>query len=128
MNYWKFVKFVNIFPVKILRRTVFAKHQCAWQLCDIIIIGIYTHIRMYIHTYLAKGMLFLALQHNYQERILFYHLIHLPTISGVARPGPTRACALPSTSQALSSPTQLKSCDSTTNQTKVKKYIFILLC
>ena len=26
--------------------------------------------------------------------------------SGVARPGPTRACALPSTSQALPSPTQ----------------------
>ena len=48
--------------------------------------------------------------------------------SGVARPGPTMACALPSTSQALPSPTQLESCDSTTNQTKVKKYIFILLC
>ena len=41
--------------------------------------------------------------------------------SGVARPGPTRACALPSTSQALPSATQLESCDSTTNQTKVKK-------
>ena len=40
--------------------------------------------------------------------------------SGVARPGPTRACALPSTSQALPSPTQLESRDSTTNQTKVK--------
>ena len=48
--------------------------------------------------------------------------------SGVARPGPTRACALPSTSQALPSPTQLESRDSTTNQTKVIKYIFILLC
>ena len=45
--------------------------------------------------------------------------------SGVARPGPTRACALPSTSQALPSPTQLESRDSTTNQ---KTYIFILLC
>ena len=42
--------------------------------------------------------------------------------SGVARPGPTRACALPSTSQALPSPTQLESRDSTTNQTKVIKY------
>ena len=41
--------------------------------------------------------------------------------SGVARPGPTRACALLSTSQALPSPTQLESRDSTTNQTKVKK-------
>ena len=41
--------------------------------------------------------------------------------SGVARPGPTRACALPSTCQALPSPTQLDSRDSTTNQTKVKK-------
>ena len=50
------------------------------------------------------------------------------TVSGVARPGPTRACALPSTSQALPSPTQLESRDFTTNQTKVKKYIFILLC
>ena len=48
--------------------------------------------------------------------------------SGVARPGPTRACALPSTSQALPSPTQLESRDSRTNQTKLKKYIFILLC
>ena len=38
--------------------------------------------------------------------------------SGVARPRPTRACALPSTSQALPSPTQLESHDSTTNQTK----------
>ena len=41
--------------------------------------------------------------------------------SGVARPVPTRACALPSTCQALPSPTQLDSRDSTTNQTKVKK-------
>ena len=49
--------------------------------------------------------------------------------SGVARPGPTRACALPSTSQALPSPTQLESRDSTTNQTKVKNtYLRIFLC
>ena len=52
----------------------------------------------------------------------------IPTYSGVAKPGPTRACALPSTSQALSSLIQLESCDSTTNQTKVKQYIFIFLC
>ena len=45
--------------------------------------------------------------------------------SGVARPGPTRACALPSTFQALPSPTQLESRDSTTNQTKVQKYIYL---
>ena len=51
-----------------------------------------------------------------------------PSNSGVARPGPTRACALPSTSQALPSPTQLESRDSTMNQTKVNKYIFTLLC
>ena len=42
-----------------------------------------------------------------------------PGGSGVARPGPTRACALPSTSQALPSPTQLESRDSTMKQTKV---------
>ena len=47
--------------------------------------------------------------------------ITVTVISGVARPGPTRACALPSTCQALPSPTQLDSRDSTTNQTKVKK-------
>ena len=46
---------------------------------------------------------------------------YIYSYSGVARPGPTRACALPSTSQALPSPTQLESRDSTTNQTKVKK-------
>jgi len=32
--------------------------------------------------------------------------------SGVARPGPTRVCALPSTSLALPSPVQKKSRDS----------------
>ena len=55
------------------------------------------------------------------------HQIICAMYSGVARPGPTRACALPSTSQALPSPTQLESRDSMANQTKVKKYIFILL-
>ena len=51
--------------------------------------------------------------------------------SGVARPGPNRACALPSTSQALPSPTQLESRDSTMNQikagTKVKN-IYLSYC
>ena len=42
------------------------------------------------------------------------HLIH----SGVARPGLTRVCALPSTSQALPSAAQQDSRNSTTNQTK----------
>ena len=36
--------------------------------------------------------------------------------SGVARPGPTRACALPSTSQALPSPGQQDSRDSLMTQ------------
>ena len=40
--------------------------------------------------------------------------------SGVARPGPTRACALPSTSQALPSPTQLESRDSQRIRPKLK--------
>ena len=35
--------------------------------------------------------------------------------SGIARPGPTRACALPSTFQALPSATQQNSHDSTRN-------------
>ena len=39
-------------------------------------------------------------------------------ISGVARPGPTRACALPSTFQALLSPINLKLCNSTKDQTE----------
>ena len=38
--------------------------------------------------------------------------------SGVARPGPTRACALPSTSQALPSPGQQDSRDSSMNTKK----------
>ena len=37
------------------------------------------------------------------------------TVSGVARPGPTRACVLPSIFQALSSPAQQESYDSITN-------------
>ena len=40
------------------------------------------------------------------------------TGSGVARPGPTRACALPSTSQALPSPGQQDSLDSSMNTKK----------
>ena len=35
--------------------------------------------------------------------------------SGVARPGPTRACALPAIFQALPSPNQQESHDSITN-------------
>ena len=40
-------------------------------------------------------------------------------ISGVARPGPTRACALPSAFQALPSAISFESCDSTMDQTKI---------
>ena len=40
-------------------------------------------------------------------------------LSGVARPGPTRACALPSTFQALPSAISFESCDSTMDQTKI---------
>ena len=43
--------------------------------------------------------------------------------SGIARPGPTRACALPSTSQALPSPGQQDSCDSSMN-TKKQTYAY----
>ena len=39
--------------------------------------------------------------------------------SGVARPGPTRACALPSTLQALPSAINFESRDSTMDQTKI---------
>ena len=39
--------------------------------------------------------------------------------SGVARPGPTRACALPSTLQALPSAISFESRDSTMDQTKI---------
>ena len=39
--------------------------------------------------------------------------------SGVARPGPARACALPSTLQALPSAISFESCDSTMDQTKI---------
>ena len=37
------------------------------------------------------------------DRLLF-RIMAICFISGVARPGPTRACALPSTFQALPSP------------------------
>ena len=40
---------------------------------------------------------------KYSITLLFFGMIS----SGVARPGPTRACALPSTSQALPSPTHV---------------------
>ena len=40
-------------------------------------------------------------------------------ISGVARPGPTRACALPSTLQALPSAISFESRDSTMDQAKI---------
>ena len=39
--------------------------------------------------------------------------------SGVARPGPTRACALPSTLQALPSAISFESHDSTMDQAKI---------
>ena len=38
--------------------------------------------------------------------------------SGIARPGATRACALPSTFQTLPSPAKQESCDSITNLTR----------
>ena len=48
--------------------------------------------------------------------------------SGVARPGPTRACAIPSTLQALPSPTQQQSCDfMQNNPTKFKGSKYTLL-
>ena len=40
-------------------------------------------------------------------------------VSGVARPGPNRACALPSTLQALPSAISFESRDSTMDQTKI---------
>ena len=43
--------------------------------------------------------------------------IYIP--SGVARPGPTRACALPSTIQALPSAISFESRDSSMDQTKI---------
>ena len=63
-----------------------------------------------------------------QNTIEHLHTIFARFGSGVARPGPTRACALPSTSQALPSPIQLESRDSTTNQTKVKKNTYLSCC
>ena len=42
--------------------------------------------------------------------------------SGVARPGPTRACALPSTSQALPSPGQQDLHDSSMNTQRKQMY------
>ena len=47
-----------------------------------------------------------------------YSQVRVVEISGVARPGPTRACALPSTSQALPSPGQQDSRDSSMNAMK----------
>ena len=50
-----------------------------------------------------------------EQKLILRHLVHL---SGVARPGPTRACALRSTSQALPSPGQQDSRDSSMNTKK----------
>ena len=47
-----------------------------------------------------------------------YIKLYLALSRGVARPGPTRACALPSTSQALPSPGQQDSRDSSMNTKK----------
>ena len=44
------------------------------------------------------------------------------TTGGVARPGPTRACALSSTFQALPSPAQQESRDSMMNYTRKQMY------
>ena len=46
------------------------------------------------------------------------YVCKLRITSGVARPGPTRACALPSTFQALPSAAQHDSRDFIKNQTK----------
>ena len=67
------------------------------------------------------------------QKFMHMHQDTMPVISydlpsGVARPGLTRACVLPSTSQALPSPTQLESRDSRRIRPKLKKYTFILLC
>ena len=40
---------------------------------------------------------------NYRKMSVLIDIYSLTTASGVARPGPTRACALPSTFQALPS-------------------------
>ena len=53
-------------------------------------------------------------QVNTQEKVS-----NFVTSSGVARPGPTRACALPSTLQALPSAISFESRDSTMDQTKI---------
>ena len=45
--------------------------------------------------------------------------LYFADTSGVARPGPTRACALPSTFQALPSAISFESRDSTIDQSKI---------
>ena len=72
-------------------------------------------------TFFARFSLDKAVKLSATLRFLDAAISSVSPISDVARPGPTRACALPSTSQALPLPTQLESRDSTTNQIKVKK-------
>ena len=50
---------------------------------------------------------------------ILYSYILTHNLSGVARPGPTRACALPSTLQALPSAISFESRDSMMDQTKI---------
>ena len=50
------------------------------------------------------------------DSITYYKMLGFT--SGVARPGPTRACALPSTLQALPSAISFEFCDSTMDQTE----------
>ena len=50
---------------------------------------------------------------------MVYHAIIILVLCGVARPGPTRACALPSTLQALLSAISFEFRDSTMDQTKI---------
>ena len=67
------------------------------------------HIYALCHSMNAKQKLWASILHGVTVIIRLQVCVKN---SGVARPGPTRACALPSTSQALPSPGQQDSRDS----------------
>ena len=69
-----------------------------------------------LYTYGLNGVLLQNQRDNVWKSVAYTS--YALTSSGVARPGPTRVCALPSIFQALPSPAQQKSRDFITNQAR----------
>ena len=82
-------------------------HTCAF---------IHSHKHTNVHAPIHTNHLFVWLP---QKNQTLFRYVKLVIYSGVARPGPTRACALPSNLQALPSAISFGSRDSMMDQTKI---------